>query len=97
MSQTDSPEPARHGRSALAGTRAFRHRDFRLFWVTRVAGLLATEMMITAVGWQVYRLTGSELNLGLIGLAQFAPFAMLFLVSGLVADRVPVSGSWCGA
>ena len=52
-------------------------------------GVLAVEMMITTVGWQVYRLTGSELDLGLIGLAQFAPFAALFLVSGVVADRVP--------
>jgi|TARA_B110000263_G_scaffold112762_1_gene98418 MFS family permease len=46
-------------------------------------------MMVTTVGWQVYRITGRELDLGLIGLAQFAPFAMLFLVSGVAADRLP--------
>jgi MFS family permease len=69
--------------------RAFRHRDFRYFWATRVCGILATEMLITTVGWQVYRLTASELNLGLIGFAQFAPFALLFLVSGVAADRLP--------
>ena len=85
MSTTDSPPP----RSALAGARAFRHRDFRYFWATRVAGILATEMLVTTVGWQVYRLTSSELNLGLIGFAQFAPFALLFLVSGVAADRLP--------
>lgn len=67
----------------------FRHRDFRFFWGTRVLGFLAIEMMITTVGWQVWRITESELNLGFVGLAQFAPFAALFLVSGLVADRVP--------
>lgn len=50
-------------------------------------GTLGVEMQITAVGWQVYRLTGRELDLGLIGLAQFAPFALLFLVSGMAADR----------
>lgn len=44
-------------------------------------------MQVTAVGWQVYRVTDSELALGLIGLAQFAPFAVLFLVTGMVADR----------
>ncbi|MBO6781889.1 MAG: MFS transporter [Alphaproteobacteria bacterium] len=69
--------------------RAFAHRDFRYFWATRVAGILATEMLVTTVGWQVYRLTASELNLGLVGLAQFAPFALLFLVSGIAADRLP--------
>ena len=69
--------------------RAFRHRDFRYFWATRVSGILATEMLVTTVGWQVYRLTASELNLGLVGFAQFAPFALLFLVSGVAADRLP--------
>ena len=69
--------------------RAFRHRDFRFFWGTRILGLLAIEMMITTVGWQVFRITGRPLDLGLVGLAQFAPFAALFLVSGIVADRVP--------
>jgi len=69
--------------------RVFRHRDFRFFLGTRVLGFLAIEMMITTVGWQVWRITESQLNLGLVGLAQFAPFAALFLISGLVADRVP--------
>ena len=69
--------------------RVFRHRDFRYFWGTRVLGHFAIEMMITAVGWQVWRITSEELNLGLVGLVQFAPFAVLFLVAGLAADRVP--------
>lgn len=72
-----------------SGFGAFRHRDFRLYWVARILALVAAEMQITTVGWQVYRLTGRELDLGLIGLAQFAPFALLFLISGLVADRLP--------
>ena len=46
-------------------------------------------MMITTVGWQVYGLTGQAIDLGLIGLAQFAPFGVLFLVTGMVADRFP--------
>ncbi len=74
---------------AASGIGAFRHRDFRLYWIARILALVAVEMQITTVGWQVYRLTGRELDLGLIGLAQFAPFALLFLISGLVADRVP--------
>jgi len=44
-------------------------------------------MQGVAVGWQVYNLTGSALDLGLIGLAQFGPFVPLVLVAGHVADR----------
>lgn len=44
---------------------------------------------MTGVSWQVYHLTGDPLALGLIGFAQFAPFLLLFLVSGAVADRLP--------
>lgn len=86
---TAPDNPATPESSRRYGMRVFRHRDFRFFWGTRVLGLLAIEMMITTVGWQVWRITGRELDLGLVGLAQFAPFAALFLVSGLVADRVP--------
>lgn len=68
---------------------AFRHRDYTLFWFSRVFSALAIEMQITAVGWQVYRITGEALDLGLVGLAQFGPLAALFLVTGMVADRFP--------
>ena len=39
------------------------------------------------MGWQIYELSGSALDLGLIGLAQFLPMAALTLVVGHVADR----------
>ncbi|HVF33415.1 MAG TPA: MFS transporter [Acidimicrobiales bacterium] len=41
----------------------------------------------TVLGKQVYDLTGRELDLGLLGLAEFAPAALLVLVTGTVADR----------
>lgn len=44
-------------------------------------------MLGVAVGWQLYELTGSALDLGLVGLAQFAPMILLTLVVGQVADR----------
>lgn len=74
----------RHGRK---GFEAFAERDFALYWWARMCAALGTEMMTTTVGWQVYGLTGQALDLGLIGLAQFAPFGVLFLVTGMVADR----------
>ena len=48
---------------------------------------LALNMQTVAVGWQLYQLTGSAFDLGLVGLAQFAPTVVLTLVVGQVADR----------
>ena len=72
-----------------SGFIAFRHRNYTFYWFARVLGVLAIEMQITAVSWQVWKLTGEPLALGLVGLAQFAPFAFLFIVSGMAADRFP--------
>jgi hypothetical protein len=44
-------------------------------------------MVIMAVGWQVYHITGRVLDLGLIGLSQFLPFLCLVLFAGHVADQ----------
>jgi MFS family permease len=48
---------------------------------------VAFNMLGVAVGWQLYDLTGSALDLGLVGLAQFAPIVLLTLIVGQVADR----------
>jgi MFS family permease len=45
------------------------------------------QMLGVAVGWQLYDLTGSALDLGLVGLVQFVPIVLLTLVVGQVADR----------
>ncbi|HXU51496.1 MAG TPA: MFS transporter [Casimicrobiaceae bacterium] len=62
-------------------------RVFLRFWCGRLASVFAYQMLSVAVGWQVYALSGSALDLGLIGLAQFAPSVALMLVVGHVADR----------
>jgi MFS family permease len=62
-------------------------RVFVRFWCGRLASVFAYQMLSVAVGWQVYALSGSALDLGLIGLAQFAPSVALMLVVGHVADR----------
>ncbi len=48
------------------------------------AGALA---LVTALGKQVFDLTGREIDLGLLGLAEFAPAALLVLLTGALADR----------
>jgi len=66
---------------------ALRHRNFTLFLSARFIASVAVQMQSVAVGWQVYEKTGDAMDLGLIGLAQFAPFALLILVAGHVADQ----------
>jgi MFS family permease len=48
----------------------------------------AIQVQNTAVGYQMYRLTGDPLSLGMVGLAEAVPFIALALGGGLVADRV---------
>src|SRR2546423_3242443 len=64
-----------------------QHRPFVQFWIARVATTIAMQMQAVAVGWQIYDLTGSALDLGLVGLAQFIPALLLLLVAGHFADR----------
>jgi MFS family permease len=66
---------------------AFRHRDFRFFFAARISNNLGTNVMLPALGWQIYALTRDPLALGLIGLATFIPVAAMTLPSGQVADR----------
>jgi MFS family permease len=66
---------------------AFRYPAFLRFQLARFCIVVATEMQAVAVGWQVYDITKRPLDLGLVGLAQFLPGIVLFLVSGHAADR----------
>jgi len=61
--------------------------SFLRFWVGRVAGTLANQMILLVVAWQMYDLTNSAWSLGLVGLFQFVPALALALVSGHMADR----------
>jgi MFS family permease len=70
-----------------AGRVAFTHPDFVLFQTARFLIVAAVEMQAVAVGWQVYDITKRALDLGLVGLAQFLPGILLFLVSGHTSDR----------
>jgi MFS family permease len=65
------------------------HRPFLLYFLARGFSELSYQMAAVAVGWQIYALTGSAFDLGLVGLAQFVPTAVLVFVAGHVADRYP--------
>jgi MFS family permease len=72
---------------AAGGLAVLKNRDFTLYLGSRFCASIATQMVIMAVGWQVYHITGRVLDLGLIGLSQFLPFLCLVLFSGHVADQ----------
>jgi MFS family permease len=71
------------------GRVAFQYPNFRYYMTARFLVTASSEMQGVAVAWQVYGLTGRALDLGLVGLAQFLPGVLLFLVAGQTADRVP--------
>jgi transmembrane secretion effector len=64
-----------------------QQRPFVLFWAGRVASSMAYQMLALVIGWQVYELTGSAFDLGLVGLIQFVPAISLTLLVGHAADR----------
>ena len=70
-----------------ASASVFHNRSFVLFWLSRVCASIAVQMQSLAVGWQIYNLTDSPFDLGLVGLMQFLPLVSLMLVAGQVADR----------
>ena len=64
-----------------------RHRPFVLYWSARTCAAMGYQMLGVAVAWQMYALTGSAFDLGLVGLMQFLPAAAFMLVAGQIADR----------
>ncbi len=78
-----------------------RIAEFRLYWIARFAAVLATMGMVVIIGYQVYDLARADpsvggygmsirqasFQLGLLGLSQFVPLALLTPVAGWVADR----------
>jgi MFS family permease len=57
-------------------------------WFARLSSTAAQQMLMVAVGWQMYELTNSAWDLGLVGLYQFAPALLFTLVAGHAADRL---------
>ncbi len=91
--------PRRTPRRALPpALRAFApYPDFLRLLGARVMGGSATQMLMVAAAWQMYDLTGSAWDLGLVGLYQFVPVLVFTLLAGHVADRYPRGRILAGA
>lgn len=67
--------------------RLLRLPSFTSFWIARLFTISGYQMLCVAIGWHLYDITGSALDLGLIGLVQFLPRVLFALMAGEVADR----------
>ena len=72
----------------IAGSSALlSHKSFLLFLLSRSFSRFSSQIAAVAIGWQVYDLTGSAFDLGMVGLVQFLPTLLLVFVAGQAADR----------
>src|SRR5919108_2514485 len=65
-----------------------RHRDFALYVSANFLTTIALQIQATALAFQIYAITGDMFQLGLVGLAEFLPSALLALPAGHMADRI---------
>jgi MFS family permease len=68
--------------------RAFRSRNFRIFYIGQFVSVLGSWMQTVATAWLVYRLSGSAFLLGLTAFVQQAPLLFISSLAGVLADRV---------
>lgn len=74
--------------SEVSLSRLFAYKQFLFFWLARLSGMVANQMLMVAVAWQMYDITGSAWDLGLVGLFQFVPALLLTLPAGHLVDRL---------
>ena len=67
---------------------ALQSRDFRFFLTARTCIIIAIQIQMVVVGWQVYLITKDPFSLGLIGLAEAIPAIGVALYAGHLADII---------
>jgi MFS family permease len=73
--------------SSTRSSSLLRHPPFLFFFLARGFSEFSKQIAAVAVGWQIYALTSSALDLGMVGLMEFIPTALLVFVAGHAADR----------
>ncbi|MBB4220605.1 MFS transporter [Variovorax guangxiensis] len=90
-SASSSPDAQATSTAAAVSPPSFsdltRERPFMQMWTARLFGTAASQMLLVAIGWHMYELTGSAWDLGLVGLYQFVPALLLALLAGHIVDR----------
>jgi MFS family permease len=65
----------------------FRFASFRWFVASLLAMVVASQLQLVVVGWEIYQLTQDPLSLGLLGLSEVLPYLAVALYAGHVVDR----------
>lgn len=65
----------------------WRFGAYRLFMSSFFLAVIGSQVFSTAIYWEVYQITKSELMVGYLGLINAAPVILLGLLAGHVADR----------
>jgi MFS family permease len=81
----EPPPTSPHAPGSVRGL--LSHRAFLFFLLSRSLSRFSSQIAAVAIGWQIYDLTGSAFDLGMVGLVQFLPTALLVFVAGHAADR----------
>ncbi len=63
-------------------------RDFRVLWAAQSVSLLGSSLLVIVLPWEAYSLTHSTSSTAFVSAAQIAPYPVLGLVSGVIADRL---------
>src|SRR3990172_13068524 len=69
-------------------TSTFRSREFRLLWFATLGASAGMGIEHVAVGWLVLEMTNSPFALGVVSAARMAPFLVLGMPAGALADRL---------
>ncbi|MBI78351.1 MAG: hypothetical protein CMM53_11330 [Rhodospirillaceae bacterium] len=86
LSRRPKPEENTKNRQLTTGLVALKYRDMRFLIVGKIFGWVSLHMVLVAIAYQVYDVTGDVKNLAYIGLAVFAPAFGFALVTGYIAD-----------
>src|SRR3954463_6844943 len=65
-----------------------RHRDYRLLFIAQFVSFFGTMITYVALPYQMYRITGSSLSVGLLGVAELVPLLATAFIGGALADAV---------
>src|ERR1700753_301861 len=93
LAGVDKDVSVRHAGSIMSSTlpigasTLLRQGSFLFFLLSRSLSRFASQIAAVAIGWQIYDLTGRAFDLGMVGLIQFLPTALLLFVAGSAADK----------
>ena len=80
--------PPNEMNQSIARMPLLRQRNFCVFWIGSFLSSIGTQFTSVAMAWQIYEITNSPLQIGLLGVARALPQIALLLVGGLLADAV---------